>query len=312
MKLSKPDFWKNKNSILAILLLPISIIIQIMYLIKNILVSKKIFQVPVICIGNIYIGGTGKTPLSIRMFNSLKKTNKNPIIIKKFYNNQQDEARLIKEKTGNIIQDKSRIKAVESAIKKKFNLMILDDGFQDKSLEKSLSILCFNSEQLIGNGFTLPSGPLREPFSSIKNSQIIVINGSRDEVFEKKIYDIGHKNIKIFYTKYLPLNIKKLENTEILAFAGIGNPQNFFKLLSNYNLKLKEKISYPDHYEYKKKDIEYLFTLSKKNNLRLLTTEKDFFRLKQLGLNEGINYLSVELGIQEEEKFFDEIKKYIK
>ena len=312
MKLSKPDFWKNKNSILAILLLPISIIIQIMYLIKNILVSKKIFQVPVICVGNIYVGGTGKTPLSIRMFNSLKKTNKNPIIIKKFYNNQQDEARLIKEKTGNIIQDKSRIKAVESAIKKKFNLMILDDGFQDKSLEKSLSILCFNSEQLIGNGFTLPSGPLREPFSSIKNSQIIVINGSRDEVFEKKIYDIGHKNIKIFYTKYLPLNIKKLENTEILAFAGIGNPQNFFKLLSNYNLKLKEKISYPDHYEYKKKDIEYLFTLSKKNNLRLLTTEKDFFRLKQLGLNEGINYLSVELGIQEEEKFFDEIKKYIK
>ena len=312
MKLSKPDFWKNKNSILAILLLPISIIIQIMYLIKNILVSKKIFQVPVICVGNIYVGGTGKTPLSIRMFNSLKKTNKNPIIIKKFYNNQQDEARLIKEKTGNIIQDNSRVEAIKSAIRKNFNIMILDDGFQDKSLEKSLNILCFNSEQLIGNGFTLPSGPLREPFSSIKNSQIIVINGSRDEVFEKKIYDIGHKNIKIFYTKYLPLNIKKLENTEILAFAGIGNPQNFFKLLSNYNLKLKEKISYPDHYEYKKKDIEYLFTLSKKNNLRLLTTEKDFFRLKQLGLNEGINYLSVELGIQEEEKFFDEIKKYIK
>ena len=84
MKLSKPDFWKNKNSILAILLLPISIIIQIMYLIKNILVSKKIFQVPVICVGNIYVGGTGKTPLSIRIFNGLKKTNKNPIIIKKF------------------------------------------------------------------------------------------------------------------------------------------------------------------------------------------------------------------------------------
>ena len=311
MKLSKPDFWKNKNSILAILLLPISIIIQIMYLIKNILVSKKIFQVPVICVGNIYVGGTGKTPLSIRIFNGLKKTNKNPIIIKKFYNNQQDEARLIKEKTGNIIQDKSRVEAIESAIRKNFNIMILDDGFQDKSLEKSLNILCFNSEQSIGNGFTLPSGPLREPFSSIKKSQIIVINGNRDEIFEKKIYDISH-NIKIFYTKYLPLNIKKLENTEILAFAGIGNPQNFFKLLSNYKLKLKEKFSYPDHYEYKKKDIEYLLTLSKKNNLRLLTTEKDYFRLKQLGLSEGINYLSVELGIQEEEKFFGEIKNYIK
>ena len=172
--------------------------------------------------------------------------------------------------------------------------------------------MCFNSEQLIGNGFTLPSGPLREPFSAIEKSQIIIINGSCDEKFEKKIYDNSHENVKIFYTKYLPLNVKKLSNMDLLAFAGIGNPENFFKLLTNYNLKLKKKISYPDHYEYKKKDVEYLLALSKKNNLRIVTTEKDFSRLNQLGLSEGISCLSVELGIQDEEEFFNEIRKYIK
>ena len=311
MQLSKPDFWKNKNSLVAILLLPISLIIQVLYFIKKILISKKSFSVPIICIGNIYVGGAGKTPLAIKISNVLKKRNNNPIIIKKFYHDQIDESRLIKEKTGNIIQNKSRVKAIKSAIEKNFNLMILDDGFQDESIEKNLNILCFNSEQLIGNGFTLPSGPLRESFSAIKKSQIIVINGNRDEKFEEKINDTC-QDVKIFYSKYLPLNIKKLENLDLLAFAGIGNPENFFKLLTDYKLRLRKSVSYPDHYQYKKKDIEELYFLSKKDNLRIITTEKDYSRLKQLGLSENISYLSVELGINEEQKFFDEIEKYIK
>ncbi|OUX53252.1 MAG: tetraacyldisaccharide 4'-kinase [Pelagibacteraceae bacterium TMED287] len=312
MKLSKPGFWEKKNSIISILLLPISLLFQVLYSIKKIIIKKKTFSIPIICVGNIYVGGTGKTPLAIKIFKGLSKTNIKPIIVKKFYNDQKDEAQLIKEKTGNIIQNKSRAKAIKSAIEQNFDLVILDDGFQDKSIEKSLNILCFNSEQLIGNGFTLPSGPLREPFSAIEKSQIIIINGSCDEKFEKKIYDNSHENVKIFYTKYLPLNVKKLSNMDLLAFAGIGNPENFFKLLTNYNLKLKKKISYPDHYEYKKKDVEYLLALSKKNNLRIVTTEKDFSRLNQLGLSEGISCLSVELGIQDEEEFFNEIRKYIK
>ena len=98
----------------------------------------------------------------------------------------------------------------------------------------------------------------------------------------------------------------------LLAFAGIGNSENFFELLSDYKLNIMKKIPFPDHYNYTSNDIKNLFNIAKKNNLRLITTEKDYFRLKYLGLNENIKYLSVELNILQEEKFFDEIKKYIK
>ena len=149
--------------------------------------------------------------------------------------NQNDEIQLIKEKTKNLVTASNRKKAINEALKKNFSLMILDDGFQDHSIKKNLNILCFNSSQLIGNSFTVPSGPLREPLNSIKNCQIVVINGDRNDEFEEKIKEIS-KNINIYYSSYLPLNIKKLQNMNLLAFAGIGNPENFFNLLSKYSL----------------------------------------------------------------------------
>ena len=311
MKLFKPYFWKKKYSIFSILLLPISILIQILFFIKKIIVKKESFSVPVICIGNIYIGGTGKTPTAIKMVSIFEKLNKAPVIIKKFYNNQNDELVLIKEKTKNFVVGLTRSEAINKALKKNFNLIILDDGFQDYTIRKNLNILCFNSSQLIGNGFSIPSGPLREPISSIKNSQIIIINGNRNENFEKRIKKISN-DISIYYSNYLPVNIKKLQNINLLAFAGIGNPENFFQLLSKYNLKVEKTISFPDHYNYTEKDIKNLFNLAKKNSLRLVTTEKDYCRLKYLKLNENISHIAVQLNLVEEEKFIKELKNYIK
>jgi len=217
---------------------------------------------------------------------------------------------LIKKKSKNLVTAPTRKEALTKALKENFNLIILDDGFQDHSIKKNLNILCFNSNQLIGNGLTIPAGPLREPFGSIKNCQIIVINGNRNEEFEKKIKKVS-KNISIYYTGYLPINIKKLQNINLLAFAGIGNSENFFKLLSNYKLNIKKTVSFPDHYNYKKKDIENLFSLGNKSNSRLVTTEKDYLRLQHLGLSQNISYLPVELNFIEEEKFFEELKQYV-
>tara|TARA_B100001996_G_C18654307_1_gene590598 strand:+ start:588 stop:1523 length:936 start_codon:yes stop_codon:yes gene_type:complete len=311
MKLFKPLFWKKKYSILSALFLPAAILIQILFLIKKQIAKKEKFSVPIICIGNLYIGGTGKTPLAIKISEILRKLNKNPAIIKKFYKNQNDEIQLIKEKTKNLVTASSRRKAIAEALKKKFGLIILDDGFQDHSIKKNLNILCFNSGQLVGNAFTIPSGPLREPLNSIKNCQIVVINGDRNEKFEDKIKKIS-KNISIYYSNYLPLNIKKLKNMDLLAFAGIGNPENFFNLLLKYNLSVKKTIPFPDHYDYTEKDIKKLNNLASKNSLRLVTTEKDYFRLKHLRLNNNISYLPVELNIIEEEKFIKELREYIK
>ena len=123
-----------------------------------------------------------------------------------------------------------------------YDVAVLDDGFQDFTVKKDFSILCFNSKQLIGNGLLIPSGPLRESFNSILRANCIVINGDKNLEFENKIKKTFKKEVKIFYSKYKIKNIENLQNKEIIAFAGIGNPSNFFDLLKENNLNLKKSI----------------------------------------------------------------------
>ncbi len=187
MKLFKPRFWNKKNSFFAYLLFPISFLIQVLRILKNKITKTRKYNVPIFCVGNIYLGGTGKTPLTIKIFELLKNLGKNPAIVKKFYKSHLDEIKLLEDRTDKIFYNHSRNKAIQKAIQKNLDIIILDDGFQDNSIEKNLEMLCFNENQLIGNEFTIPSGPLREPFSSIKKSSIIFINGNQNFEFEKKI-----------------------------------------------------------------------------------------------------------------------------
>ena len=145
------------------------------------------------------MGGTGKTPLSILIVKELRKHNKKPAIIKKYYSEHIDEHNLINSSLDCLFLNKQRSKAINSAEKEKYDVAILDDGFQDYSIKKNLNILCFNSDQLIGNGMTLPSGPLRENINAIKKAQIVLINGNKDKLFEEKILSISNK-VKIFYS----------------------------------------------------------------------------------------------------------------
>ena len=309
MKLKKPLFWSKNNNLFSFLLFPFSILIQLLYFFKNIFLKTKKISIPVICVGNIYIGGTGKTPLSIELVRILEKLNKNPALIKKFYKDQIDEIDLINSKNIKIIKNSSRYIALKEAEERGFKSVVLDDGFQDHSIYKDLSILCFNERQLIGNGFTIPAGPLREPLSALKRSQILLINGKKNEDFENKIKSINNK-INIFYSKYVAQNSNKYLNKNILAFAGIGNPENFFDLLKENNINVEKKISFPDHYNYSKKELDKLLKISKENNLKLLTTEKDFFRIKHFNTTD-IDYLTIKLEIINEELFEKELKRHL-
>ena len=291
MRFLKPKFWENKSDIIANLLRPISLLFYIITTLKKSLINSRKFKIPVICVGNIYVGGTGKTPISIMIANSLELKKKNPVIIK------------------NLILKRNRVQAIEKAEKENFNVAILDDGFQDYTVKKDLNIICFNSKQLIGNGFVFPAGPMREDISSLKRAQIIIINGKKDEAFEKDILEIS-KNIKIFYSKYLPKNIEQFKNKKLFAFAGIGNPENFFELLSSYKLDVKKKINFPDHYDFKNKEIDLMIENAIKNNYELITTEKDYYRIKDLGFKK-IGYLKVEVEIEEKDKLINELMKYL-
>ena len=308
MIIKKPNFWKNIN-FFSLILLPFSLITLCVNFLKSIFVKEKSFNIPIICVGNIFTGGTGKTPLSIYIYNFLKKNKLKPALIRKYYKSHIDEIDLTKSKVKSAYFEKNRVNSILNAEQNGNNVIIMDDGFQDRNIQKNLNIICFNSMELIGNGFLLPSGPLREPFKSIRKAQIIIINGKRNIAFEKKI-KFQSKDIKLFYSKYKLKKINRFRNKKILAFAGIGNPESFFNLLKKSKINVKDQISFPDHYSYTKNDIKYLISESKKRNLKLLTTEKDNFRLKKLGFK-NIDYITVDLEILKYKNFEREILKYL-
>jgi len=307
MKIFKPKFWQKKNSFLSFFLLPLSFFFQFLAILNRVIKSRKKFSIPIICVGNIYLGGTGKTPLCIELAEILKRSNKKIAIIKKFYKNHEDEFKLIKSKKIKLFKDGSRLLAVKKAEISKFDCVILDDGFQDSSIVKDLNIVCFNEEQLAGNEMTIPSGPLREPLSSLRRAQIVVINGNTNEPFERKIKSISN-DISIYYSEYLPANLNQFAKQNLLAFAGIGNPNNFFNLLEKNNLRVEKKIPFPDHYNYSMGELNDIVNYSISNNLKIVTTEKDYFRIEHYKIPQ-IQHLSVKLKIKNKDKFEEEVKK---
>ena len=309
MNFFKPKFWdKNQFSLLSILLFPIALLIKLLNLFKRCITKTYQCPIPVVCVGNIYLGGTGKTPLCIEIFSILKDLNMNPAFIRKKYDSFQDEVNLQKQ-IGPIYQSKKRIEALKEAIQNKANVAILDDGFQDFSINKNLSVICFNEKQWVGNGLVIPSGPLREELSALKRADHVVINGEKNTDIENKIFS-KNKEIKIFYTKYKPQNINEFKNKKVIVFAGIGNPENFFNLVKDNKIHAVEEIKFSDHHEYSEKEIENLFNKAKKNNAILLTTEKDYFRIGE-DYKKNINYLKIEVKMENQDQFIEEIKKII-
>ena len=303
MNLKKPKFWDyNTLSIWSIILIPFTFTYLLIFWIIKIIKPSKKFKIPIICVGNIYLGGTGKTPLSIEIFNILKNFNKNPAFVKKPYLYLEDEIKMLKA-SGKVFTEKKRASSISLSINDNHDVVILDDGFQDFSIKPDIAILCFNSKQLIGNGLVIPSGPLRENLSSIKRADCVVINGSESLSFEKTLKKIN-SSIKVFYSNYKIKNLNRFQDKEVVAFAGIGNPQNFFDLLKENNIKLKETFSFPDHHNYSLKDFN---NISKgKEDVILLTTKKDYFRIKDKKKN--LYCVEVDLEIKDKDGFINFIK----
>ena len=298
MKILRPAFWKTKN-IISFILYPISLILLLVLTLKKNQKQKK-FQIKTICVGNIFIGGTGKTSLSIAILKIVNKKFKTTFIKKK-YTNQLDEKRLL-AKYGNVIFEDERIKALNIA-QKNYKMAILDDGLQQKNIKYDLKIVCFNSTEAIGNNFILPAGPLREKFSEIKTYDLVFIIGDNpDRKFINKIKTIK-KNSNIFFANYSVSNLSKFNlKKKYLIFSGIGNPHEFENTLLKNKFKIEKKIIFPDHYNYAEKDLKMIKDLARRKKLDIITTEKDFLRLDKQQ-KKDIKYLSIELKIKDIDKF---------
>lgn len=298
MKLIKPKFWKTKNFI-SLILYPLSAVTFLINFLKKFSI-KKTFEIKTICIGNIFIGGTGKTSLAIEI-NELLKNKFRTVFIKKNYKNQIDEINLLNNK-GKIISSSNREDALLAASKKKYQVAILDDGLQQKNINYNLRIACFNSEYGLGNEFTLPAGPLRENLSVIKNYDLIFLNGEKNNKKILSKFKSINKDLKIFEGKYKPLNLKKFNlKKKYLMFCGIGNPHEFEQTLIKYKFNVSKKIIFPDHHKFSNIDLKKLNYNASRDNLTLITTEKDFFRLNK-AQRKNIKFLKIKLEIKNKEK----------
>ena len=301
MNFKKPKFWDfKKPNIYAYILIPISVILQLLKLFKNKFKTK--LKIKTICIGNIYVGGTGKTSLSIKINNLLTQKKIKSCFIKKFYRDQLDEQKLLSS-NGKLFISQTRLEALKQAEREHYEVAILDDGLQDKSIYHNLSFICFNNINWIGNGLTIPAGPLREKLNVLKNYNHVFLNGNLEnlENIINKLKTIN-SNLIVHLGKYEPVNLDQFSvKDKYIVFSGIGNHDTFISMIKKSGLSVFKEIEFPDHYSYSEKDINDILVMAQKFNCKIITTEKDFLRINNPNTNE-IKFIKTDLKIIDEKK----------
>ena len=206
----------------------------------------------------------------------------------------------------------NRLEIINKAIKKRYKIIIFDDGLQDKKIDYNLKFVCFDTTSWIGNGHLIPSGPLRENLNSLKKFDAVFLKYIKNP--NSKISSIIKKinpKIKIFNSKYKINNLKSFNlSKKYFIFSGIGNPENFKTLLKINKFNIIKYLDYPDHYKYNKYEIKGIIDDAKKLNAEILTTEKDFIKLPKM-YQKKIRFLDIDLIIKNKKKLVNFLKSKI-
>ena len=310
MQFIKPKFWDlKKPNLLSYLLLPFTIPVRINNIFLDLKSKKKDQRIKTICVGNIYVGGTGKTPSTIKLYQLLNQQGYEVVTANKNYKKHLDE-KIILEKKTETISSKDRKEIIDKAISMKKKILIFDDGLQDKKISYDIEFVCFDQKNWLGNGLLLPSGPLREKIKSLKKYSCVFLKKNGEDISNKiQLIKNINPNIKIFYTHFEPLNIDQFDKSEkYLIFSGIGNPNDFKSLLIKNKLNIVDEIIYPDHYMYNESDIIRIKKHANNLGAKIITTEKDYVKISHLD-KEDINLLEVDLIIENEKELTDFIKE---
>ena len=312
MKFKKPKFWDfKKPSLISYLLFPFTFLISLNNFFLKFKSKKKNEKIKAICVGNIYLGGTGKTPTTVTIYELLKKLSFKVSTAKKFYVSQFDENLLLENRTK-FITSNNRNEILLKAIEQGEQIIIFDDGLQDKTISYDIEFVCFDSENFVGNGFLIPAGPLREKLESLNKYDAVFLKSNNDNTHEQtNLIKKFNKNIKIFETYFEIMNLNKFNlDDEFIIFSGIGNPASFKKILINNKFKVIEEIIFGDHYNYKKEEIENILSLAKEKKLKVITTEKDFVKIEKFKFD-NIKFIQLNLKIKNEKQLVDFLKSKI-
>lgn len=291
--------------------------------------------IPVISVGNITVGGSGKTPVVERLAHKLQSKGYKPCIILRGYRRKKkgvfavdvakdshetagDEAYMLAKRTGfPVVVGNRRIEAVKEGISRfSTDVALLDDGYQVRDLRKDLEILVLNASTP-QNPDLFPLGPLREPLSAVERADIVFVNkGEPDDTIRGLT-----AGIPLFRVNYRPLHLFCIHHNAIvhpgflkdktaLAFSGLGDNRPFFNLLRTLGATVLHEVEFEDHHRYTAADIRKLGSRVKAN--LMVTTEKDAVKIEGLDVPENLFYLAIEAVIEREDELVDLVVNRLK
>lgn len=306
------NIWKTKN-LLSYFLKPFSYVYYIIFKLYNICNFEKYCCVPVVCVGNITVGGAGKTPTVIETRKLLSKNFKDIFVLTRGYKGHQKGPLIVNKKSlfdevgdesllhfqyGPTCVAKNKFEGAKHCRNLGSKLIIMDDGLQSVDIRKDFRILVIDEIYGFGNGNLFPSGPLREPIDScIEKSDVVLILGMKKKL--RKFKKIPEE--KIFFGQKI-IETNKLKKKKLYAFSALGNNQNFYNSLKENKLKIIKYKTFPDHYIFKKKDIIKIIKEANENKLSIVCTKKDYVKIP----DEFKNYIipiQLNLRIEQVKKF---------
>ncbi|AMN54795.1 tetraacyldisaccharide 4'-kinase [Labrenzia sp. CP4] len=294
---SAPDFWWKPGQTLASWLLsPAGWIYGLVSGRRMLKKPKAKSRLPVICVGNFVVGGTGKTPFAIELSYRLQEEGLRPGFLLRGYGGKAkgpllvdagmhdadvvgDEALLL-ARYGPTVIAADRPSGARLAEQQPIDVLLMDDGFQNPALAKDLSLVLVDCSVGFGNGKCLPAGPLRAPAAKqIVKADCLVLVGEGDAA-EEAVHLAGRKGLPILHAHVRPQPNDELAGSRLFAFAGIGRPQKFFDTLKSLGYDVKKTREFPDHHQYTQADVRALLTEAEEAGFKLVTTSKDMARLE--------------------------------
>ena len=294
MPIKTPHFW-TELSWQSVILFPVSYIWRFGHYAQQKILNTKETEIPVICVGNLTVGGSGKTPVVITLCRFLSGIGKSTSILTRGFGGKEkgpifvstnlhqsldvgDEPLMMAHSLDVCVSRNRPLGANHILDKKKYDCIVMDDGLQNPTLKKDLNIAVFDGKFGIGNGFLLPAGPMRQKLEvGIQNIDLVIFNGKDETGLGQKI----PPHIPIFTGELQPDEeiVEKMKNRRVYGFAGIGNPSRFFKTLNDIGADLVGEAHFADHHPYTDADLTQLYEEAMQSGAELVTTQKDWMRL---------------------------------
>jgi tetraacyldisaccharide 4'-kinase len=321
-----PAFWWRPTGMAAKVLAPLAMCYGAIAR-RRLATAGRSVGIPVICVGNLTVGGAGKTPTALAVARLLLAAGRHPFFLSRGYGgelagpirvdlrihrarNVGDEPLLLARIAPTIVAH-DRVAGADAARASGADVIVMDDGFQNPSLTKDLSILVVDGRRGIGNGQVLPAGPLRAPLGAqLDRANSVLVIGQKSGV-DAIISAAKSRALPIFHGRLVPDRnaLAAIASRKVLAFAGIGDPEKFFATLEDAGVDVRARQAFPDHHSYQRAEATELLACAEREGLLAVTTEKDFVRLSGepdlAALVDAVRVLPVTLLVEQERAFAD-------